>query len=140
MKTTKTLYWIFTGLFTAFMAFTAIPDVLMAEDAVKFMTNLGYPEYFIAFIGIAKLLGCIAILIPGYPRIKEWAYAGLFFDLIGATYSQIATAGFLPQISFMLLPFILGILSYAYYHKYYQPFKVQEQRNDQQASYEKSVV
>jgi len=125
MKKTKLIYWIFTGLFAAFMALTAIPDVLNSADAVKFMTHLGYPAYFTPFIGVAKLLGSLAILIPGYPRIKEWAYAGLFFDLIGATYSQIATDGFLPQIFFMLLPFMLGIISYLYYHKYYQPFKSQ---------------
>jgi uncharacterized membrane protein YphA (DoxX/SURF4 family) len=123
MKKTKTIYWISTGLFAAFMALTAIPDVLNSEEAVKFMTHLGYPAYFTPFIGVAKLLGSLAILIPGFPRIKEWAYAGLFFDLIGATYSQIATDGFLPQIAFMLLPFTLGIISYYYYHKYYQPFK-----------------
>lgn len=123
MKKTKTLYWIFTGLFAALMGFTAIPDILNSEEAVKFMTHLGYPPYFTPFIGVAKVLGCIAILIPGYPKIKEWAYAGLFFDLIGATYSQIATDGFLPMVSFMILPFGLGIASYIYYHKYYQPFK-----------------
>lgn len=122
MKKTKTIYWVVTALFAAFMTFTAIPDTLNTEEAVKFMTNLGYPKYFTPFIGVAKLLGSLAILIPGYPRIKEWAYAGLFFDLIGATYSQISTAGFLPQMSFMLLPFILGIVSYIYYQKYYQPF------------------
>jgi len=125
MKKTKTIYWISTGLFAAFMALTAVPDVLNSEEAVKFMNHLGYPPYFTPFIGVAKLLGSLAILIPGYPRIKEWAYAGLFFDLIGATYSQISTDGFLPQLFFMLLPFGLGIISYLYYHKYYQPFKCQ---------------
>ncbi len=122
MKKTKTLYWIFTALFAAFMALTAIPDILMSKDAVKFITDLGYPKYFIPFIGVAKVLGSIAILIPGYPRIKEWAYAGLFFDLVGATYSQIAQVGFRPQMLFMLLPFLLWFLSYSFYHKYYNPF------------------
>ncbi len=123
MKKTRTIYWIVTGLFAAFMAFTAIPDIFMAEDAVKFMTHLGYPRYFIPFIGVMKLTGSIALLVPGYPKIKEWAYAGFFFDLIGATYSGLATDGFLPQIFFMLLPFILGILSYVYNQKYQQAIK-----------------
>jgi uncharacterized membrane protein YphA (DoxX/SURF4 family) len=87
------------------------------------MTHLGYPRYFIPFIGVMKLLGCIAILIPGYPKIKEWAYAGLFFDLIGATYSSLATDGFMPQIFFMLVPFILGTLSYVYNQKYQEILK-----------------
>ena len=134
MKKTKTMYWVFTGLFAAFMALTAIPDVLNTEDAVKFMNHLGYPPYFTPFIGVAKILGCLAIIILGYPRIKEWAYAGLFFDLIGATYSQIATDGFLPPIAFMLLPFTLGILSYTYYHKYYQPSKTKQNILQHQAA------
>jgi hypothetical protein len=117
MKKTKTLYWIFTGLFGGFMFLTALPDVLVVKDAVTMLTHLGYPIYFIPFIGVMKVLGVIAILIPGYPRIKEWAYAGLFFDLIGATYSAIATDGFMPQMLFMAVPMILGALSYIYYHK-----------------------
>ncbi|MEO8475319.1 MAG: DoxX family protein, partial [Chryseolinea sp.] len=114
MKKTKIFYWVFTGLFAAFMLSSAIPDILVTDEAVKFMTDLGYPKYIIAFLGVAKLLGSIAILVPGYPRIREWAYAGLFFDLIGATYSNIAMAGFQLPMLFMVLPFGLGILSYVY--------------------------
>ncbi len=117
MKKTKILFWIFTGLFAAFMISTAVPDVMKTADAVAFMGQLGYKEYFLPFIGIAKILGCIAILIPGFPRIKEWAYAGLFFDLFGALYSCIAVFGPNPQMSFMLVPFTLFVLSYVYYHK-----------------------
>ena len=116
MKTTKTLYWIFTGLFAAFMTFTAIPDIFMVPEAVVFMEHLGYPKYFIPFIGVAKLLGSVAIMIPGFAKIKEWAYAGLAFDLIGALYSIIAVEGFQPQLSFMLLPMALLFLSYRFYH------------------------
>src|SRR5882724_12122315 len=110
MKKTKIFYWIITGLFSAFMLFSAIPDILIVPDSITFMNGLGYPTYIIPFLGVAKLLGIIAILIPGYPRIKEWAYAGLFFDLIGATYSAIAHDGLQPQISFMLLPIAFLIL------------------------------
>jgi hypothetical protein len=117
MKKTKTIYWIFTILFAGLMLFSAIPDIMVTADAVSFMNHLGYPNYFIAFIGVAKLLGVIAILIPGYPRLKEWAYAGLFFDLIGALYSQIATDGFMMPMLLMLVWITPGILSYVYYHK-----------------------
>ena len=81
------------------------------------MNHLGYPNYIIPFLGVAKTLGIIAILIPGFPRIKEWAYAGLFFDLAGATYSQIGTDGFKPAVLIMILPigFLFG--SYLLYHK-----------------------
>ena len=112
MKKTNTIYWIFTALFAAMMLLSSIPDVMQTEETKAFMAQLGYPPYFTPFIGVAKILGIIAILIPGYPRIKEWAYAGLFFDLIGATYSQIAQFGFMPGTLFMLLPTLLGVFSY----------------------------
>ena len=117
MKKTKLLYWIITGLFAAFMLFSAIPDILVMPDAITFMGHLGYPKYIIPFIGMAKLLAVIAILVPGYPRIKEWAYAGLMVDLTGATYSQIASDGFQPAIFFMVLPIALLFISYSLYHK-----------------------
>jgi hypothetical protein len=131
MKNTKTLYWIFTGLFGAFMLFSAIPDILVVPDAVTFIAHLGYPKYFIPFIGVAKALGVIAILVPAPiaigARIKEWAYAGLFFDLIGATYSNIATDGLMMQMTFMFLPFGLGIASYVFYHKKLRGLKFSQQ-------------
>ncbi|MEP7163533.1 MAG: DoxX family protein [Ferruginibacter sp.] len=111
MKKTKIFYWVITGLFSAFMLFSAIPDILMVPEAIKFMNAQGYPTYIIPFLGIAKLLGIIAILIPGFPKIKEWAYAGLFFDLIGATYSGIAHDGFQPPMLIMILPISFLFLS-----------------------------
>jgi len=116
MKKTNIIYWIFTLLFAAAMLLSAIPDILCSADAVDFMTRLGYPMYFIPFIGWAKVLGVIAILIPRFPRLKEWAYAGLMFDLIGAIYSISATAGFV--YSLMIFLFVaLGAASYFFYHK-----------------------
>jgi hypothetical protein len=114
---TNTWYWIITGIFAAFMLFTAIPDIMVTKEAVDFMTLLGYPKYFICFIGVAKLLGVIAILIPGFKRIKEWAYAGLFFDLFGASYSVISKFGLAPSIVFMILPTVFLFLSYWLWHK-----------------------
>ena len=81
------------------------------------MTHLGYPKYIIPFLGVAKLLGVIAILIPGFPRIKEWAYAGLAFDLIGATYSIVAVGPIQVSMLGMVVFFIPLIGSYLYYHK-----------------------
>lgn len=117
MKKTNILYWVFTGLFGAFMVFSAIPDIMVTEEAVTFVTGLGYPKYIIAFLGVAKALGVFAILVPGFPRLKEWAYAGLFFDLLGATYSVISSQGAQLAQLFMVLPFGFLALSYIYYHK-----------------------
>lgn len=118
MKKTNIFYWTFTGLFGGFMLFSAIPDIMIVPDAVEFVSSkLGYPQYIIPFLGVAKALGVVALFIPGYPRIKEWAYAGLFFDLVGATYSGIMVEGLQPQMAFMLLPFGLMALSYYFYQK-----------------------
>jgi DoxX-like family len=117
MNKTNILYWVFTGLFAAFMMFSAVPNILLTPDSVAFIGRLGFPNHFIQFIGIAKALGVIAILVPGFARIKEWAYAGLFFDLIGAVYAMIAVDGFQPGIFGMLLPFVIGGLSYYFHHK-----------------------
>lgn len=117
MKNTKLLFWIFTGLFSAFMLFSAVPDLMLIPEAETYMKQLGYPNYFTQFIGFAKILGSIAILIPGFPRIKEWAYAGLCFDLIGAVYSVVTTNGIDAGMIFLALPFVFLFLSYRYHHK-----------------------
>lgn len=119
MKKINILYWSVTGLFAAFMLFSAWPDATNSPDAVTFIKGIGYPEYFVQFIGIAKILGVIAILVPGYPRIKEWAYAGLFYDLAGALYSIIAVYGVAPSLVFMILPIAFLFWSYFLYHKKY---------------------
>jgi hypothetical protein len=118
-KTTNALYWIFTILFAGLMIFSAYDSLLVNENAVKLIHDqLGYPVYFIPFTGIAKLAGSIIILIPGLKKIKEWAYAGLFFDLTGAVYSGIAVAkGIDPMMLFMLVWIVPGIMSYVYWHK-----------------------
>ena len=111
------LYWIFTGLFCAFMLTSTIPNILSAPEWVEIFKQLGYPPYMLPFLGVAKLLGIIALLVPGFPRVKEWAYAGMFFDLTGAVYSGLSVGGFDPKMLIMLIPFGLGALSYLYHHK-----------------------
>ena len=117
MKKTNTLYWIFTALFCMLMLGSAIPDVLSQPEAVKGMHGeLGYPLYFIPFIGVAKVLGVLTVLLPINSRIKEWAYAGLTFDLVGATFSIIAS-GSAAKAPFMLMPLTLAVLAYVFYRK-----------------------
>ncbi len=118
MKKTNIIYWILTGLYGLFIIGTSIPDVISSPDAAKIMvTQLGYPAYLMPFIGVAKILGGIAILIPGFPKIKEWAYAGLAFDLIGATYSTIAIGEPASHWGFMAIFFAFLFGSYYFYHK-----------------------
>lgn len=116
MKRTKIICWIVNGLFALFMIFTAVPNVMVDQGSIDLIsTQLGFPQYFIPFLGWAKILGSIAILIPGYPTIKEWAYAGLFFDLAGATFASIALAGVGGLAMLMFVAFHL--LAYFMYRK-----------------------
>jgi uncharacterized membrane protein YphA (DoxX/SURF4 family) len=74
---------------------------------------LGYPMYFFAILGFWKILGAIAILIPRYPRLKEWAYAGIFFDLTGAALSCAAVGGYGAYAFHILAPLIITGLTVA---------------------------
>jgi hypothetical protein len=117
-KTIKITYWIFTGLLAALMLMSSIPDILVVPDAVKMVTtHLGYPAYFIPFIGVAKFLGLVAILVPGFPRLKEWAYAGFVYDLTGAIYSSISVGDPIGQWAPIFIGFIIIGGSYVFYHK-----------------------
>lgn len=117
MKKTNIIYWIFTSLFAFIMLGSAIPDIISSPMAVEGFKYIGYPSYLLPFVGIAKLLGVIAILVPGYPRIKEWAYAGLVFDLLGATYSIVASGKPVSNWIFMALPLALAAGSYIFYQR-----------------------
>ncbi|MFC5648243.1 DoxX family protein [Paenibacillus solisilvae] len=117
MKKTLIVYWIFTGLLIALMAVGSIPDILSAADAITLFEHLGYPDYLLPFLGTAKLLGCAAILIPGFPRIKEWAYAGLTIDLTGAMYSSISVGDPASGWIVFFIGYVLIAGSYVYYHK-----------------------
>ncbi|PUA37025.1 DoxX-like family protein [Paenibacillus elgii] len=117
MKKIVTVYWIFTGLLAALMAFGSIPDILSVPEAVALFDHLGYPAYLLPFIGTAKLLGVIAILVPGFPRIKEWAYAGFTIDLAGAMYSSIAVGD--PASGWLVFLIGFGLIagSYIFHHR-----------------------
>jgi len=82
-KTTKILYWITTILFSLAILMGVIPS----EQGKELMTHLGYPLYLMTILGIAKVLGVIAIVQQKYKTLKEWAYAGFTFDILGASLS-----------------------------------------------------
>ena len=107
MKKAKTLYWIITSLMAAFMLLASIPDVLRLPQAVSIFGHLGYPAYLLPFLGTAKTLGIIAVLVPAFRRLKEWAYAGLVFDVIGALYSHLSVGdspgGWMPALIGLVL-------------------------------------
>lgn len=117
MKKTNTLYWVFTGLLCLMMVMASIPDLLMTPQAMGGFAHLGYPVYLLPFLGVARVLGVIAILVPGRPRLKEWAYAGFTFDLVGAIYSGLANHDPVYMASLAVFGLILIFLSYRFHHK-----------------------
>lgn len=117
MKKTKIIFWVVTGLLAAMLGIGAVYDAISAPEAVEHVTRIGYPAYIVPFLGVAKILGIIAILVPGYPRIKEWAYAGIFYDLLGAFYSHIAFGDGPDMWAGFIIGFVLIAVSYIYHHK-----------------------
>lgn len=118
MKKTNILYWVFTVLTAGLFAMSGISSFAAPANAVALIvTHLGYPQYILPFLAVAKLLAVIVILIPGFPRLKEWAYAGLIIDLSGALYSTICVGDPAKGWIFFLLFYILVFGSYFFYHK-----------------------
>jgi uncharacterized membrane protein YphA (DoxX/SURF4 family) len=80
-------YWVTTTLVVFELALGGVWDILRVPQVRDLIERLGYPLYFLVILGIWKLLGAIALVIPRFPRLKEWAYAGVIFDLTGAVAS-----------------------------------------------------
>lgn len=90
-KRNKIIYWIATIWLSLGMVSTGIVQLIKMKEEVDMMTHLGYPLYFLTILGVWKMLGVIAVLIPKFPLVKEWAYAGFFFAMSGAIFSHVAS-------------------------------------------------
>jgi len=90
--------WIPTGIFSVLMASSGVMYAAGAKFAVQAFHELGYPTYFMTMLGLAKLLGVLALVVPRFPTLREWAYAGFTFDLVAAAISHSATDGPLKAI------------------------------------------
>ena len=108
-KRNKIIYWIATLWAALGMTSTATVQVFRMKASWDYVTHLGYPAYFLTLLGIWKYLGVVALLVPKYPLVKEWAYAGFFFAMTGAMYSHITMGDPVKDIfpSFFLLVLIL---------------------------------
>lgn len=115
MNIRNIFYWTVTGLMVAFMLLASIPDVLEVPEAMSVFEHLGYPLFLLPFVGVAKILAVITILTPGFRRLKEWAYAGLVFDLIGALYSHVSVDDPPSRWAFAVIGLFLVIGSYLAY-------------------------
>jgi uncharacterized membrane protein YphA (DoxX/SURF4 family) len=111
-KRNKIIYWIFTLWMSLGMVSTAIVQLMKSKDELTNFTNLGYPAYLMTIIGVWKIFGVIAVLIPKRPLLKEWAYAGFFFVMSGAIISHIIVNDPFSKTFPAVLLFVLVIISW----------------------------
>jgi hypothetical protein len=105
-------YWIITGILSFCIFFGGLTQALQLKQTIEGFKPLGYPIYFISLIGIWKMLGVIAILIPKFKLLKEWAYAGIFFTMTGAVISHIASNDIKAQIIAPIFLAVFTVLSW----------------------------
>lgn len=111
-KRNKIIYWIATIWLALGMVSTGILQLLKDEKEVTMMTRLGYPDYFLTIIGMWKILGVVAILIPKFPLLKEWAYAGFFIAMSGAVASHLMSGSEAKDLFGPTLLLMLTIVSW----------------------------
>jgi hypothetical protein len=105
-------YWIITAILSFCIFSGGLAQALQVKGVVQGFKPLGYPNYFISLIGVWKVLGIIAILIPNFKLLKEWAYAGIFFTMSGAVISHIASNDVKVQIIAPIMLAVFTVLSW----------------------------
>ena len=114
-KRNKIIYWIATIWLALGMVATGAGQLIKmkaGQGGVEMITHLGYPVYLLTLLGVWKILGVVAVLIPKFPLLKEWAYAGIFFVMSGAIFSHIATGDPISALFPSLLLLILTVVSW----------------------------
>ena len=114
-KRNKIIYWISTIWLALGMLSTAAVQLFKGKTGpggVDMITHLGYPVYFLTILGVWKILGVVAVLIPKFPLLKEWAYAGFFFVMSGAVFSHITTGDPVSELFPSLLLLTLTVISW----------------------------
>lgn len=111
-KRNKIIYWVATLWLALGMVSTGIVQLIKMKEETEMMVHLGYPLYFLTLLGVWKLLGVIAILIPKFPLLKEWAYAGFFFAMSGAVFSHLASGDAAKELFGPVLLIVLTVISW----------------------------
>lgn len=111
-KRNKIIYWVATIWLCLGMVSTGIVQLIPLEEEIEKMSALGYPMYFLTLIGVWKLVGVVAVLMPGYPLLKEWAYAGFFFLMSGAVFSHAAVGDQASEYFGPTLLLVLTVISW----------------------------
>ena len=108
----KVIYWIATIWLSLGMLSAGIVQLIRMDEEVEKMTHLGFPLYFITILGVSKILGVIAILVPKLPLLKEWAYAGFTFTVLGAIISHLVLGDSMGDVLPPLLLLFLVVVSW----------------------------
>ncbi|MEL7587469.1 MAG: DoxX family protein [Prolixibacteraceae bacterium] len=111
-KRNKIVYWISTVWLALGMVSTGIVQLIKMQEEVDLITNLGYPVYLLTILGIWKMLGVVAVLVPKFPLAKEWAYAGFFFAMSGALFSHLAVGAGAKELFGPVLLIVLTVVSW----------------------------
>lgn len=114
-KKYKILYWIFTLLFTSLILVSGIAELSRAPQIVQALIHLGYPLYLLKILGVAKILGVLAILYNHCKTLKEWAYAGFTLELIAAIVSHIFVGDSIEKVITPVVFLLLMAISYKYW-------------------------
>lgn len=111
-KSHKIIYWIATVWLSFGMAYTGVVQLQQTKMETDLMERLGYPLYFLTILGTWKLLGVIAVLVPKFPLVKEWAYAGFFLAMSGAVFSHMAVGSDATEYIGPVLLIVLTVVSW----------------------------
>ena len=111
-KRNKIIYWVATLWLALGMVSTGVVQFLKMKEEVDLFNRLGYPIYFLTILSIWKILGVVAVLIPKFPMLKEWAYAGFFFAMSGAVFSHLASGSGAADYFGPILLIVLTITSW----------------------------
>lgn len=108
----KIIYWIATAWLSLGMVSTGIVQIIQMKEEADMFAHLGYPAYLMVILGVWKLLGVIAVLVPKFPLVKEWAYAGFFFAMSGAVFSHFAAGDGAKEYFGPVLLLVLTVVSW----------------------------
>jgi hypothetical protein len=111
-KRNKIIYWIATIWLALGVLSSGIVQLFYVKSETDFIINMGYPVYFLTILSVYKILGVVTVLIPKFPVLKEWAYAGFFFIMSGAAFSHIAVGNSINEIFPALLLLMLTVVSW----------------------------
>ena len=111
-KRDKIIYWVATIWLAVAMIASGIQQTFTIGGFVEIMTRLEYPAYFSVILGVWKIAGVVAILIPKFPLLKEWAYAGFFFVMSGAIFSHLAVVDEAVELFAPTFLLILTVVSW----------------------------